>query len=246
MRIAAAQINTVIGDFAGNREKILFYTKKALSEKTDFIIFPELSLCGYPPLDLLDQELFYEKNEESLRWLQRNIPGEIAVAVGHVAKNESHSGKSYYNSVSVIMNSRIIFSQAKTLLPSYDVFDESRYFEPASCRGVFELCGKKIGIAICEDLWWNTSVGREQRYCINPVRELVDMGAEIIAAPSASPFFAGKRKTRKSLIGEISRNSLAPVIYVNSAGGNDSLVFDGNSMITDSSGSLVLTGRGFE
>ncbi len=246
MKIAIAQINTIIGDFSGNREKIIEYIKKALKQEADIVVFPELSICGYPPLDLLDQPLFYEKNEESLKWLLKNIPENITVLAGHVSKNILHNGKGYCNSVTVIKDGNILFSQAKTLLPSYDVFDESRYFQPAVWRNIFELNGIKIGIAICEDLWWNSSVGQQERYDIDPVEELINKGVELIIAPSASPFFAGKRKIRFDLISNISKRGAVSVIYVNSIGGNDSLIFDGNSMVTDGKGSLVLLGKEFE
>jgi len=246
MKIAAVQINTIIGDFSGNREKILKYIKTALAEGADLVIFPELALCGYPPLDLLDQDIFYEKNEESLRRLQKDIPDGIAAAVGHVSLNLNSKGKSYCNNVSVIKNGEIIFSQAKTLLPSYDVFDESRYFESASSRKTFDICGIKTGIAICEDLWRHSPDGFRQGYENDPVKELLDKGAQLIISPSASPFFAGKRKTRFDLISSISRKGAVPVVYVNSVGGNDSLIFDGNSMISDRDGSLIISGKGFE
>ncbi len=246
MKIAAVQINTKIGDFEANRQKILEYTEKALSLGADIAVFPELAVCGYPPLDLLDQSAFYEKNIESVRWLQKNIPCGIAAVIGHVASNSSHSGKPYYNCASVIKDKKIIHTQEKTLLPTYDVFDESRYFESASERKVFEYSGIKIGIAVCEDLWFQSSVGKQERYQIDPVKELLDKGSEIIISPSASPFFAGKTKDRLDLLEKISGRGGVSVVYVNSIGGNDSIVFDGNSMITDEEGNLVIQGKSFE
>ena len=246
MKIAAVQINTKIGDFEANRQKILEYTEKALSLGSDIAVFPELAVCGYPPLDLLDQSAFYEKNIESVRWLQKNIPCGIAAVIGHVASNSSHSGKPYYNCASVIKDKKIIHTQEKTLLPTYDVFDESRYFESASERKLFEYNGIKIGIAICEDLWFQSSVGKQERYQIDPVKELLDKGSEIIISPSASPFFAGKTKDRLDLLEKISGSGGVSVVYVNSIGGNDSIVFDGNSMITDEEGNLVIQGKSFE
>ncbi len=246
MKIAAIQINTIIGDFSGNREKILSFAKKAREKGADIAVFPELCVCGYPPLDLLDQEAFYEKNMESLRWIQRNIPDDIAVIVGHVGYNMNFSGKSYYNCASVIKNGEIIHTQEKTLLPTYDVFDETRYFESSAERKIFNYKGIRIGIAICEDLWWKSSVGKEERYHVDPVGELLDKGARLIIAPSASPFFAGKTRNRYDLLKDIGETGGAGVVYVNSTGGNDSIVFDGNSLVTDSSGSLILQGKGFE
>ncbi|MDX9800679.1 MAG: NAD+ synthase, partial [Spirochaetia bacterium] len=194
----------------------------------------------------LDQDIFNEKNEESLRLLMKELPSGIAAAVGHVSRNLKDKGKNYFNNVSIIKNSEIIFSQAKTLLPSYDVFDESRYFESSSSREVIEISGVKTGIAICEDLWHNSPEGLREGYGDDPVKELLDKGAQLIISPAASPFFAGKRKTRFDIIKKISRKGSVPVVYVNSVGGNDSLIFDGNSMVFDSSGTLVLSGKGFE
>ena len=243
VKIASVQINTKIGDFEANREKILNYTKKALSAGADIAVFPELSVCGYPPLDLLDQSAFYEKNIESLRWLQKNIPEGIAAVIGHVGENSSFSGKPYYNCATVIKDKAVIHTQEKTLLPTYDVFDESRYFESSSERKIFEYEKIKIGIAVCEDLWCQSSVGKQERYQIDPVKELLDKGAELIISPSASPFFAGKTKDRLDLLETISRRGGVNVVYVNSIGGNDSIVFDGNSMITDKKGNLLIQSK---
>ncbi len=246
MKIASVQINTKIGDFEANREKILKYAELALDEGADMAVFPELSICGYPPLDLLDQSAFYEKNIESLRWLQKELPGGIAVVIGHVGENSNSSGKPYYNCATVIRDRQIVHTQEKTLLPTYDVFDESRYFEPSSERKIFDFCGFKIGFAVCEDLWCQSSVGKQERYQIDPVKELLDRGAEIIISPSASPFFAGKIKDRLELVETISRRGGVSVVYVNSTGGNDSIIFDGNSLITDRKGNLIMQGKSFE
>lgn len=246
MKIAMCQINTKVGDFQGNTEKIIQYAEKALSLKADIAVFPELSICGYPPLDLLDQKLFFEKNNEFLQKLQKQIPHNIAVAVGHVSLNSALQGKPYFNSISVIKDGQIIFTGAKTLLSSYDVFDESRYFQPAPEQNVFQLDGIKIGIAICEDMWFESNVGKQQRYDKDPVLTLLDKGAQLILAPSAAPFFAGKREARFELLQRIGKTKAVPVIYVNSVGGNDSLIFDGNSMATDRKGNLVLAGKSFE
>lgn len=246
MKIAAGQINSIIADFKGNREKILEITERGKSGGADLIIFPELSICGYPPMDLLDYNTFIEENSLSLRWLQRHLPSDIAVVVGHVSLNIGGIGKNLYNSVSVILNGEIIFIQHKTLLPTYDVFDESRYFEPGSERGLLELKGEKIGIAICEDLWWEAARETETIYKVDPVKELLDLGAEIIIVPSASPYHKKKILKRISLCEKTIRKGATSVFYVNSVGANDSLIFDGNSIVLNEKGDLIHKAAAFE
>lgn len=246
MKIAVGQINTTLADFDGNTEKILRYARYAVKRHVDLIVFPEMSLCGYPPMDLLDYERFVRENKRALRRLQHELPEEIAVAVGYVDKTHGISGKGLQNVVSIIRGGAILHSQAKTLLPTYDVFDEARYFEPASDRRVFELDGLRIGIAICEDLWWESEPSPGTRYALDPVRDLLDAGAQLIIAPSASPFFTGKDEVRRALIGNIGAASGVPVFYANMVGGNDNLVFDGTSLVSAGSGRVVVTGARFE
>lgn len=246
MKIAAGQINSIIADFKGNREKIKHYTEEGKAEGADLIVFPELALCGYPPMDLLDYNTFVEENTQSLRWLQRHLPEDIAVAVGHVELNVRGTGKNLFNSVSVLFNGEIIFSQNKTLLPTYDVFDESRYFESSTQRGIFELKGQKIGIAICEDLWWEAARETDTVYTIDPVKDLLDLGASIVVVPSASPYHKSKVLKRLSLCQKTIRKGASSVFYINSVGANDSLIFDGNSLVVNSEGLLIHKAPAFE
>ncbi|MFP4268431.1 MAG: NAD+ synthase [Spirochaetaceae bacterium] len=246
MKVAVGQINTVLGDFEGNTRKILEYAGRAAENGVDLIVFPEMSICGYPPMDLLDYERFTQENRRSLRKLQRELPLGIAAAVGYVDKTEGVLGKNLQNVVSIIRNGVILHSQAKTLLPTYDVFDEARYFEPASERRVYELDGVRVGIAVCEDLWWETEPVPGTRYAVDPVRELLDAGAALILSPSASPFFRGKDEVRRSLLRGVGRSSGVPVVYVNMVGGNDNLIFDGRSLVSDGSGEVFAEGRPFE
>ena len=153
MKIALVQIDTIIADFIGNRERILEKTLEARAQGAELVVFPELVVCGYPPLDLLTYPAFIRKNKETITWLGENIPDDIAIAVGFVDENTSGKGKSFYNDLAVIYQKKIIHKQAKTLLPTYDVFDEDRYFEPAEKRIVLSFKGYKIGFAICEDIW---------------------------------------------------------------------------------------------
>lgn len=245
MRIAIGQINSVVGGFEHNRAKILEYTVKARSAGADCIVFPEMSLCGYPPMDLLDHGSFLAANLDALRWLQRNLPGGIATAVGYVDRNTTQAGKALQNVVAILHEGKIVHRQAKRLLPTYDVFDEARYFEPARESIVFRHEGCTIGIAICEDIWWETEPVPGARYPHDPVRDLLDAGATCIISPSASPFHSGKLATRHRLVAGIGRTGGVPVVYVNTVGANDSLVFDGYSFATAADGSLALQCAGF-
>ena len=246
MKIAAGQINSIIADFKGNREKILEYAERAKKEEVDLIVFPELAICGYPPMDLLDYNTFVDENTLTLRWLQRHLPKELAVVLGHVSLNVEGIGKKLFNSVSVILNGEVIFTQNKTLLPTYDVFDESRYFESSLERGIFELKGEKVGIAICEDLWWEAARETETVYTVDPVKDILDLGAEIIIVPSASPYHKSKIKKRLSLCQKTIRKGASSVLYLNSVGANDSLIFDGNSIVVNNKGQLIHKSIAFE
>ncbi len=233
MRVSLVQLNSTIGDFKGNADRMLAIVDRILatfaaSEKPDLIVFPEQSLCGYPPMDLLDQESFLFGSIAALRRLQKLLPANIAVGVGYVDKNRERAGKSLVNTYSVLYNGRVVFTQAKTLLPTYDVFDEARYFEPARTRQVFARDCGRVGFAICEDFWWEAP-DASQKYSIDPVKELMDEGADVLIVPSASPFIAGKLTTRLNLAEKAVRSGSIPVLYCNAVGANDSLVFDGRS-----------------
>lgn len=244
MVITLAQMNSVIGDFAGNARKIVEMAKQAISMSQknsvpSLIVFPELSLCGYPPMDLLDQEAFVEGSLAALRSLQKELPPALAVAVGYVDKNRTGSGRAYVNAMSVIADGRVVFTQAKTLLPTYDVFDEARYFEPAKTRNVFTPSGCRIGFAICEDFWWESPPSASVKYAVDPVKDLLDAGIDLLIVPSASPFVAGKLRTRLALARGTAREGRIPVLYCNAVGANDSLVFDGRSFVVNPEGKPI-------
>jgi len=245
VRIAVGQVNSVITDFMNNAKNILALIKRAKEEGSELIVFPELSVCGYPPMDLLDLDNFVEECMKAVRFIQHRAPKNIGVVLGYVDQNRSYTGKKLMNVASLIYDNRIVFSQAKTLLPTYDVFDESRYFEPAKHRRVVEFKGKKLGIAICEDMWWEQEKHSGEKYATDPVKDLLDQGAQVLLVPSASPFYAGKLKVRYSLISEINKKTGIPVVYVNSAGANDSLIFDGRSMYVSAEGRLELLAGAF-
>jgi NAD+ synthase (glutamine-hydrolysing) len=230
MKIAAAQINSVIGDFTANREKIIAFSRKAREAGADLVLFPEMAVCGYPPMDLLDQDRFVELNIQSLRILQRELPPGIACAAGYVNRNIRQSGKALVNAYGIVLDGELVFEQIKTLLPTYDVFDEARNFEPAESWPVFEWKGERIGFAICEDVWRETETPGT-RYVCDPVRLLMDKGITLLCVPSASPYYAGKLKVRQALAGRICRRGSVPLVYVNAVGANDSIIFDGRSFV---------------
>lgn len=245
MKLALGQINPTIGDFAGNQHKILSFVAKAMEMGAELVVFPEMCICGYPPMDLLDHDSFVEANLRALRRVQQSTPAGIGIVIGYVDKNRSSTGKSLVNTVSLIENGQTLLSQEKSLLPTYDVFDEARYFEASQDRRVIDYHGQRIGIAICEDIWWETDSESASRYPVDPVKDLLDRGATLILAPSASPYYRGKPQIRLSLLSRIGKSSGVPVVYVNMIGGNDSLIFDGQSMVTSKEGKLVFLGRAF-
>jgi NAD+ synthase (glutamine-hydrolysing) len=239
MRIALAQVNSTIGDFAGNARRMITMVEGLMGPKApDLVVFPEMALCGYPPMDLLDQESFVEGCLEALRILQRGLPARVAVAAGFVDRNRGGSGKPLRNVLGVIRDGALVFTQAKTLLPTYDVFDEARYFEPADRRCIFNLDGTRIAFAICEDIWWESPPVPGMHYSVDPVKELLDAGADLLVVPSASPFQACKLAVRQRLAAKVSREGGIPTLYCNLVGANDSLVFDGRSFAIDAEGRL--------
>ncbi len=245
MKAAIGQINTTIGDFEGNLAKIFQFIQRAREKSADIIVFPEMSLCGYPPMDLLEHRTFVRENKKALRKLQQNVPEDIAVVVGYVTENPALTGKPLLNAASLLLNGSIELTQAKTLLPTFDVFDEARYFEPAAEQALFTWKGQRVGIAICEDLWWETEPVPGARYPVDPVNKLLNMGMTMLAAPSASPFHHGKLTARKKLLAKISGTAGIPTLYANMVGGNDNLVFDGNSIITVRNGACAAWAKPF-
>ncbi|MDR2194547.1 MAG: NAD+ synthase [Treponema sp.] len=245
MKVAIAQINSFIGDFAGNREKIRTWTEKAQSQQADIVLFPELAVCGYPPMDLLDQDCFVEKNIQVIHNLQRILPRNIACGVGFVGRSSYSLGKSLVNTYGIILDGKLVFEQIKTLLPTYDVFDEARNFESAREWNVFEYKGERIGVAICEDVWRETDIPGTQ-YVHDPVKELFDQGVSLLCVPSASPYVAEKLSVRYNLARRIGARGNAALAYVNAVGANDSIIFDGRSFaILPAGRNLLFHGAAF-
>ena len=245
MKIALAQINPTIADIGGNVAKIKNFASRARELGADIAVFPELCVTGYPPMDLLENQKFISDNISALDEIKNAGLG-IAVIVGFIS---AHDGR-LYNSAALIDSSQIKFICHKTLLPTYDVFDEDRYFESAAVRVPVDFCGSKIGITICEDIWNASPELAEEfemrRYSVDPVAELVAAGSDIIVNLSASPFVKGKNSFKRRMIASVAMKHSVPVVYVNQVGGNDSLVFDGYSFAAGGDGGIAALCAGFE
>ena len=244
MKIALAQINTTVGDLAGNETKILAAYRRAAEAGVEIVVFPELAVTGYPPRDLLHKRKFIPDNLAVVERLAAAV-GETAMLVGYVGVNEVRPGREATNSVALLQRGKILATRTKTLLPTYDVFDEDRYFEPAQENAVVELNGKKIGLTICEDVWNDEGFWDDRRYRRNPARELAEAGAEILFNASASPWHLGKDAMRREMLSSLAARTQRPFVYCNAIGGNDELVFDGASLVFDAAGRLLAQGEMF-
>jgi len=245
MKIALAQVNTIVGDFEYNLAKILKYIELASAQGADLIVFPELVLCGYPPKDLLLRRQFIEDSKRYLSLLSDKCRGNISVIVGFPEENP-HTGKPLFDSLAFIRDGKVLFTRQKCLLPTYDVFDEDRYFEPAKEVKPIDFSGKKIGLTICEDIWHSQLAWAKPRYHIDPIEELCKNRVDFIINSSASPYYMGKPKLRESLLKDCSNRHKIPIVYVNQVGGNDEIVFDGNSCVINSDGEVVLKLNSFQ
>jgi NAD+ synthase (glutamine-hydrolysing) len=245
VKIALGQINPTIGDFAGNAAKIIAFAQEAKSEGAGLILFPELSVCGYPPRDLVERASFVVHNHEAAERIAAETRG-IAVICGLVTPADADTGKSVMNSAALLMDGRIAFHQSKMLLPTYDVFDEMRNFAPARSQSLLPFCGNQMALTICEDAWNDKHFWDRRLYTFDPVEALVQAGGNFVLNISASPFWAGKRELRREMLATIARNDRVPVAFVNQVGGNDSLVFDGSSMVLNREGKVVAQGKSFE
>ncbi|MEL6456898.1 MAG: NAD+ synthase [Cyanobacteria bacterium J06621_15] len=249
MKITIAQINPIIGDLPGNSQKILEAANKAVEENTNLLLTPELSLCGYPPRDLLLKPDFVEAMNVALQQLAIDLPPDLRVLVGTVEKNlkaHANGGKSLYNSVALLHEGKIKQVFYKRLLPTYDVFDEHRYFEPGLQANYFTLDNIKIGVTICEDLWNDEEFFGKRSYSINPIAELCKLDVNLIVNLSASPYTFGKQCFREAMLKHSAKRFSQPIIYVNQVGGNDDLIFDGRSFALNKSGAIISRAYGFE
>jgi NAD+ synthase (glutamine-hydrolysing) len=245
VKIALGQINPTVGDFAGNAAKIIEFSRHAQTAGAGMILFPELSVCGYPPRDLVERASFVQHNRESLEHIAGETRG-IAVICGVVTPAHAESGKSVMNSAALLKDGKTAFLQSKMLLPTYDVFDEMRNFAPARSQVLFPFCGRQMALTICEDAWNDKHFWNKRLYTFDPVENLVQAGGNFVLNISASPFWLGKREFRRDMLATIARSYKVPVAMVNQIGGNDSLVFDGSSLVFNPAGEVIAQGKSFE
>jgi NAD+ synthase/NAD+ synthase (glutamine-hydrolysing) len=245
VKIALGQINPTVGDFSGNAAKIVEFSLRALAAGAGLILFPELSVCGYPPRDLVERPSFVARNRESVEHIAAETRG-IAVICGLVTPADSDTGKTAMNSAAWLMDGKVAFIQSKMLLPTYDVFDEMRNFAPARKQELYSFCGNRMALTICEDAWNDKHFWRKRLYTVDPVEALIHAGGNFVLNISASPFWIGKREFRCEMLASIARQHQVPVVLVNQVGGNDSLVFDGSSIVLNREGEVIAQGKSFE
>lgn len=246
MRIALAQLNPTIGDFSGNVSGMVRASQQAAQEGAEIVVFPELSLPGYPPRDLVEKPSFLDRNEEELSRLARETADlGISVICGYASRSQHPTGKRALNSAAVLEGGEIVFRQHKTLLPTYDVFDEARYFHPADHVELSTLRGRRVALTICEDAWNDRTYWEHRLYQRDPVEELFTAGADFLLCINASPYSMGKREIRRRIYSSAAKKYGKPVLYVNQVGGNDQLVFDGSSFAMNAQGEVIASARSF-
>ena len=254
MKIALAQLNPTVGDFTGNLAKIIDYAERAQAQRADLVLFPELTVCGYWPADLLEKQSFLDRSVEALHQVAAwtATPGRPALLVGGVLPADNAAGGKSIRNVAILMHAGEFQSiQSKTLLPFYDVFDEQRYFEPAASQTLTHLHGRPLAITVCEDAWNDKGYWPRRMYAIDPVERLMeswpasDRAQRIILNISASPFWRGKRQVREEMLGALARRHAAIVVMVNQVGGNDSLIFDGSSLAVGPDGAVIAQAASF-
>ncbi|HYP51915.1 MAG TPA: nitrilase-related carbon-nitrogen hydrolase, partial [Pyrinomonadaceae bacterium] len=245
MRVTIGQINTTNGDYEGNTARILRAIEQARAERSDLIVFPEVCVQGYTALAwFLDRAIV----ESSLKPLEKISPATegLTAVVGTVRPTGAEHGRRLFNSAAVLRDGKLLGFADKTLLPEYDVFDDPRYFESSRERRLFDLGAERLGVVVCEDFWNDKTFWRERLYPHDPTDEVIEMGASVIVSPNASPFNKAKMGQRCAMVAHRSRASKLPVVYVNLVGGNDGIVFDGASLVTDCRGETILQAPALE
>ena len=244
MKIGLAQINTTVGDLQNNGERILDAYKRLQTDGADIVVFPELVITGYPPRDLLFKQMFVPDNLKTLEAIAAKT-GDIPAVIGYVEPNPNESGRHFYNSVAICSDGKVQASGRKCLLPTYDVFDEDRYFEAATEPLVTEVAGQRVAVTICEDIWTLSEVSARPLYSHSPVDALESQSLDLHINLSASPWHIDKAQLRQTLISETSKRLGCPTVYINAVGGNDELIFDGRSMVSDAKGNIICGLSGF-
>jgi NAD+ synthetase len=245
MKIALAQIDTTVGDLRGNSGKILEFYRRGVAAGAEVVMTPELAITGYPPRDLLAKHRFVDDSLRALDDLAAQI-GSTALLVGYVDFNPKRPGRDYVNAVALVQNGKIVARRNKMLLPTYDVFDEDRYFQPADSNTVLEYAGQRLGLTICEDIWTQDYLPA-RLYERSPIHDLMRDGtrAQLLLNLSASPYHLGKERVRHDMLAAVAQQYKVPVVYCNLVGGNDELIFDGNSLAFDAYGKLLAQGAAF-
>src|SRR5437879_2879709 len=247
MRVALAQMNSTVGDLAGNADRMARAAREAAARGAEVAVFPELSITGYPPRDLVEKPSFLDHSERELERLARETADlDLTVVCGYVARSQAETGKRALNSAAVLEHGQVVFRQSKMLLPTYDVFDEARYFRPAEREFLCTVRGRRVALTICEDAWNDRQFWRQRLYQRDPVEELLEAGGEVLICINASPYHVGKREFRRSVYRAAARRYRKPVIYVNQVGGNDQLVFDGSSFAMNDGGEIIASARSFQ
>jgi len=245
VKTALLQLNSTVGDLDGNARRIRDSVRKARADQVDLAVAPELSLLGYPPRDLLLDRGFIARSWDVLRALAVELTGGPPVLVGVATPNSAPTGRPLFNTATLLRDGQVVHCYHKRLLPTYDVFDEDRYFEPAPAPTILELGGYRIGISICEDVWNDRDFWSRPRYHVDPVEELCEAGIHCLLNLSASPFVVGKQMLRERMLASLAAKHRVPLVYVNQVGGNDDLVFDGRSCAFDAGGRMIARGRAF-
>ena len=243
--VAVAQIDTTVGDFSGNAEKILAWGRRAEREGADAVLFPELAVCGYPPKDLLERRSFLAAAETAALRIAR-ASGSALWIFGALDRNRARAGGEVFNAAVAARDGKVAGVYHKRLLPTYDVFDEGRYFEPGVRPLVLRLRGRRVGVTICEDIWNDKTFWKRRRYSTDPAADLKASRLDLHVNLSASPWSLGKERFRERMMGQIARVSRVPLVWCNLVGGNDGLVFDGSSSVFDARGRVVARGKAFE
>src|SRR5438046_4186207 len=244
MKLALAQFNPTVGDFAGNTARILALAARAKERRADLAVFSELCICGYLPQELLERPAFIDRNQKEWKHLAAKLP--LPAIVGFVGKSKNGTGNGIANKAALLSGGKIVFEQSKMLLPTYDLVDESRYFQPAAEQHVFAIGVEKLGITICEDVWNDKNFWAVRRYDRDPVTELAGQGTSVIINISASPYTIDKRALRVDMLRSIALSHQLPIVYVNQVGGNDSLIFDGASVALTVDGKVAAQAAAFE